>query len=927
VPANLRAFDWSASPLGPKEAWPPALATTYDIMMASDFGMCAMWGPERTLLYNEAYIPFLGARHPGALGQSIDSVWQDVWADIAPLVDAVLVGKTQKFEDMRLLMTRNGFEEETYWTFSYSPLRDGERICGFLNVAMETTKLILAQQRAEQFAERVQLALAAGAIIGTWVWELPCDQFAVDEAFASNFGLDPALGHKGLSLEQVIATVHPEDRDGLLSAIDLAIARGGLFAHQYRVRRADGHYYWIEANGRVEMSAQGKATRFPGVLIDIEGRRAVEAERDQAIARLRALNTTLEQKVAAQSLARGRNWQLSPDLLGVLDTKGRFDTSNPAWQAVLGWSEDKISSCTFFDLVHPDDVLRTREAWDRTFGQGQLSLRLENRLQHREGGWRWLSWVAVADEDRVYCSARDITLEKERQTALIERTAERDRLWENTNDLMGTGDFNGRLRSINGAWERLLGRGLSDILQRPVMELVERADIVATREVLSRLSKGEEVSGFVNRLLAHDGSTRTIMWTAKPDTLSRTFFMVGRDMTALHSAEESLRQAQKMEAVGQLTGGIAHDFNNLLSGIMGSLELMAVRIKEGKTQNIEKYRAAAHTAAERAALLTHRLLAFSRRQALAPKPIDLNDVVAGLIDMIERTVGPSITVETTVESAIWLVLVDVSQLENALLNLAINARDAMPNGGFITIETRNDAISGERARALDLPEGKYVCLSLMDTGSGMSDSVIAKAFDPFFTTKPIGQGTGLGLSMIYGFAKQSGGQVKISSVVGRGSQVCIYFPRHRAELFPESSFDGALYLPPQSEPEPVAPVPSGKTILVVDDEITVRELIAESLSDSGYVVIQAGDGNAGLKILESDVHIDLLVSDVGLPGGMNGRQMADFARIARPDLKVLFITGYAETALFSKTQIDSGMSLLTKPFNIQTLQDKISEMV
>ncbi|MDR9863242.1 MULTISPECIES: hybrid sensor histidine kinase/response regulator [Pseudomonas] len=550
-------------------------------------------------------------------------------------------------------------------------------------------RLRISEAVARENVERVQLALAAGAIIGTWHWDLPTDRFTVDESFAKIFDLDPKLGRHGLSLEQVVMSVHPEDRDGLTCAINEAIARGGAYSHQYRVRRADGKYNWIEANGRVECATDGTPLRFPGVLIDVEHRRNVEEERDRANAALRALNDTLEQRVLA-------------------------------------------------------------------------------------------------------------------------RTA--------------------------------------DLMQ----------------------------------------------------------------------AEEKLRQSQKMEAVGQLTGGLAHDFNNLLAGISAALELMHKRIAQGRFKDVDKYMVTAQGATKRAAALTHRLLAFSRRQTLDPRPTDVNSLIVGMTELIQRTVGPSIRLNTVAAPGLWNALVDASQLENALLNLCINARDAMPDGGRITVETANRSIESESARALDMPAGEYLCLCVTDTGTGMSADVIAKAFDPFFTTKPLGQGTGLGLSMIYGFTKQSGGQVRVHSQVGQGTEMCIYLPRYRGHALQQQD-------PMGSTTTPLAK--TGETILIVDDEPTVRMLLKDVLSELGYNLLEAADSIEGLEALRSSAHIDLLITDVGLPGGMNGRQMADAGKQIRPRLKTLFITGYAENAVIGSGQLGPGMQVLTKPFAVDTLITRVSNLM
>ncbi|TWB04300.1 ATP-binding protein [Bradyrhizobium stylosanthis] len=391
-----------------------------------------------------------------------------------------------------------------------------------------------------------------------------------------------------------------------------------------------------------------------------------------------------------------------------------------------------------------------------------------------------------------------------------------------------------------------------------------------------------------------------------------------REQQRLREAEEALRQSQKMEAVGQLTGGIAHDFNNLLTGIIGSLELLQTRLGQGRVKEIDRYVTVAQGAAKRAAALTHRLLAFSRRQTLDPKPTDLNRLVMGMEDLIRRTVGPEIALEVVTAGGLWPTLIDASQLENALLNLCINARDAMPTGGRLTIETANRWLDDHGAGERDLEPGQYVSLCVTDTGTGMPPDVVERAFEPFFTTKPIGQGTGLGLSMVYGFVRQSGGQVRIYSEVGQGTTMCLYLPRHYGK-----DADKPSALTTRSPARQKA----SHTILVVDDEPSIRMLLTDALEELGFSVLEAHDGPTGLKIMQSDATIDLLVTDVGLPGGMNGRQLADAARTTRPALKVLFITGYAENAIIGNGQLSPGMQVLTKPFVVEALASRVLDMI
>jgi signal transduction histidine kinase len=390
------------------------------------------------------------------------------------------------------------------------------------------------------------------------------------------------------------------------------------------------------------------------------------------------------------------------------------------------------------------------------------------------------------------------------------------------------------------------------------------------------------------------------------------------EMDEREKAEAALRQAQKMEAVGQLTGGLAHDFNNMLAGISGSLDLMRTRLGQGRINDLERYIEAAQGASKRAASLTHRLLAFSRRQTLDPKPTDVNHLIGDMEELIRRTVGPEIKVEVAGEASAWTILVDPNQLENALLNLCINSRDAMPDSGLLKIETANCWLDPRGARERDLPPGQYVMVSVSDTGSGMPPDVVARAFDPFYTTKPIGMGTGLGLSMVFGFARQSGGQARIYSELGRGTMICLYLPRHFSAVEAEDIPAEGLTAPRAEQ---------GETVLVVDDEPTVRMLVVDVLNDCGYTAIESPDGAGGLRVLQSDARVDLLITDVGLPNGMNGRQMVDAARVVRPDLKVLFITGYAENARVGNGQLERGMHVLTKPFAIETLASRIKELI
>ncbi|WP_223473238.1 MULTISPECIES: response regulator [unclassified Pseudomonas] len=385
----------------------------------------------------------------------------------------------------------------------------------------------------------------------------------------------------------------------------------------------------------------------------------------------------------------------------------------------------------------------------------------------------------------------------------------------------------------------------------------------------------------------------------------------------LRHNEEALRQSQKMEAVGQLTGGIAHDFNNMLTGIIGSLELLRRRLARGRTEDLDSLIDLGVTSANRAAGLTHRLLAFSRRQSLDSKAVQMNTLVLSMGELLQRSLNESIRLDMQLDEQLWIAEADPNQLESALLNLVLNARDAMPNGGNLVVKTCNQHLGADFTDAYtNLEPGDYVVLSVQDSGCGMPEAIIGRAFDPFFTTKPIGQGTGLGLSMIYGFSKQSRGHVTIDSEVDKGTTVNLYLPRFRGEEIHE----------PQVTTPHAPYAQDGETVLIVEDDPAVRVLVSAVLSELGYAFVEAADANGAVPILQSGQRIDLLISDVGLPG-MNGRQLAEIGRQLRPDLPILFITGYAEHAAVRGGFLDPGMQMITKPFTFDLLTAKVREMI
>ncbi|HTA99116.1 MAG TPA: PAS domain-containing protein [Bradyrhizobium sp.] len=603
--------------------------------------------------------------------------------------------------------------------------------------------------------------------------------------------------------------------------------------------------------------------------------------------------------------------------------------------------------------LHPDD----REATEKKFRDAVAGDALEYSVQYRiirpsDGETRWISVRSTIERDaqgkaiRLVGAHTDVTEQVAAEQALRqseerfrkladqlaelnatlaqrveEKTRERDRIWNVSQDLLVVADRDGVWRTVNPALTRTLGWSEAELLNRTSEWLAHPDDGGITRAHVGKLGAGETTVKFESRFRHKDGSYRWLSWTGVADR--DQIYAVARDVTAeraaaerLKATEEALLQSQKMEAVGQLTGGIAHDFNNLLTGIVGSLDLLQTRLNQGRTENVARYINAAMTSANRAAALTHRLLAFARRQPLIPKSVDVNQLVVSLEDLLRRTIGETIDLQMLAADDLWFTLCDPNQLESALLNLAINARDAMPDGGRLAISTANARIDKLTADMPALAPGDYVCVTVADSGVGMSAEVAARAFDPFFTTKPIGQGTGLGLSMIYGFARQSNGHVTIDSKLGQGTTIRLYLPRHHGG----HAADHAAGV------RAAEFAFTGETVLVVEDEPVVRGVILEMLTEQGYRTLDAVDGPSGLKILRGDQRIDLLVTDVGLPG-INGRQLADQAREMRPGLKVLFITGYADSVATADGFLHAGMEMITKPFDLDNLSQRIRAMI
>jgi len=595
-------------------------------------------------------------------------------------------------------------------------------------------------------------------------------------------------------------------------------------------------------------------------------------------------------------------------------------------------NEADVTYDVFLNMLHPDDRQRVHEAVQLAVTQWSHSEFSEQfRIITTTGDMLWIESTGSSIFEDGICQrfvgvVRDITSEKATQQMLLDKTAslqasveqqamERLLLWRNSQDLMVIVSRDGRVRDVTPSWGRLMGSSLHQILGRPLADFAHDYDVEALLSIL----KLERPHQFEARLRHADGSYRWFSWTASPDD-GGVIYANGRDITdekasaaRVREVEEELRQSQKMEAIGQLTGGIAHDFNNLLAGIIGSIDVIGRRLKKQRYDDLDRFLDAATVSAQRAASLTQRLLAFSRRQSLDVRSEDVARIIGSMDELLRGTMGENITLTARHAPDLWRGLTDSNQLENAILNLAINARDAMPNGGQLTISAENHTRgSGSFER---LEAGDYVLVSVTDTGEGMSEDIIAKAFDPFFTTKPIGQGTGLGLSMVYGFVRQSGGHVNIVSRKGEGTRIELYLKRAESEEIQQAQ---DMAIPHRRT--------AGEVVLIVEDDPAVRMLILEVVKDLGYESIEAEDAPSALPHLEADTRIDLMVSDVGLPG-MTGRQLAELARQSRPKLPILFVTGYAEGAEHREGYLGSDMKMLAKPFRSDELATAIHTML
>lgn len=925
-------------------------------------------GPEhRFVLANPAYLALVGRED--VVGQSVAEAIPEVIEQgyIALLDQVYRSGEPYRALGHEVLLVRRpgGVPERRVLDFSYQPIKDATgATTGIFVSASDITERAEAQEALRRSEERLQLALNASTGIGTWDWTAETRRVSGDERFAALFGIDRQRVSHGGAFDAVLNLIHPEDRARVLAEVQATLAARAPLKLEFRVVRPDGEVRWLLTQGRCTFDAEGRPLRFPGVSFDITDRKlAEEAARDAAdelraateaqaflhglAERQRALDTpdAIMERTAAElgerlGLSRVGFYRVVDGIihLGPCWTNGELPPLTGTWpmEAVAPLVDRYRAGRTavFSDsgAQYPDTMLAKISPsaigvpllrggqWVATFYANGAAAR----------AWRP---EEIAFVETVVETTWDSVERADAVLALRNSEAQFRAITNSIDHMVWSADAKGAVDFYNDRWYEYTGVAYGSTDGDAWPRVLHPDDRARAAAVWAHSVRTGELYHIEYRMRHHGGAYRWALGRAQPlrDEAGRIVRWFGtstdiqdivdaREVLArsreeleaavrerterLMATEAQLRQAQKMEAVGQLTGGIAHDFNNMLAVVIGALDLMERRVAQGRT-DIDRYLVAARDGASRAAALTQRLLAFSRRQPLAPTALDVNDMLSGMIELLVRTLGEGVVIETRFARRLDPVVADRNQLENVVLNLAVNGRDAMPEGGTLTIETEGRTIAADEAAAFEIAPGDYVEMRIRDTGIGMPPEVAARAFDPFFTTKGVGKGTGLGLSQVFGFVRQSGGHVLIDSVPGGGTCLRVLLPA-RPEAVPTPAASGLERELPRGR--------AGEVILVVEDEDRVRTYSVEALRELGYGVVFARDGIEALRLLDRGQRVSLLFSDVVMPE-MSGRELAARVRERLPDLKVLLTSGYAPDAPAGAAD----ENILAKPFDMTSL--------
>ncbi|WP_205049073.1 PAS domain-containing sensor histidine kinase [Paracoccus sp. SY] len=967
--ALMRAKDWSETALGDPEQWPQPLKVAVGILLTSRFEMWLGWGPEVNFLYNDAYRPTLGLKHPNSLGMPTRELWAEIWDDVEPRIRSVYdCGKATWDRAMCLILERNGYPEETYHTFSYSPIlgEDG-KTAGLLCAVSEETVRVITERRMETLrvlsarlagtTDRASVLAAARLALSENPQDLPftltylADDPTPSPAFSTGLpdGFDPQVIHQVLDLDskapQPLLAPLPQDaweRPPTRSVVvplaeqGTGASFGAMLVGLNPLRPFDKDYgdFLKLVAGQIVAGLSGAAAH------ESERRRAEALAdalrmRQDAAAALKQANATLSSEIDKRTAERDRLralFQHAPSFMCVLGGPDHvFEFANEAYLDLVGHRDlvgksirdalPDVEGQGYFELL--DTVYHTVEP----FIGREMAVTVQ-RGPGAPGEQRFVNLVyqPILDDGGqvrgIFAEGHDVTHQKRAEEALralnetlaaqVEaRTHERDMTWRISEDLFLICSLDGVFQSVNPAWKTALGHAPQDLVGTRLDALIHPDDLIPTMERARALAGGEALRDFDLRLRSREGEYRWYSWTCVPE--SGRIYGAGRDVTTRKSLEEQLRRSQKMEALGQLTGGVAHDFNNLLQVISGNLHLLTKDIAGNERAETRVQNALAGVA--RGSKLASQLLSFGRRQPLEPKVVNVGRFLQGMDDMLRRTLGEEIELETVIAGGLWNTLIDPNQAENAVLNLAINARDAMGGRGRLTIEASNASLDDTYASNNDAEAGQYVLIAVTDTGTGMTPEILDKVFEPFFSTKPENKGTGLGLSMVYGLVKQSNGHIKIYSEVGHGTTVKIYLPRNTAS---EDVLTDLRSLPVQGGTE---------TVLVVEDDDEVRDTTVALLTDLGYRTLRARDAASALTVVESGAPIDLLFTDVVMPGPLRSTELARKAKERLPGVAVLFTSGYTENSIVHAGRLDPGVELLPKPYSREMLARKVRHVL
>ena len=940
VGAQMRAHDWDASPLGAPESWPQSLRSVVGLLLHSKFPMFVAWGSELGFLYNDPYARILGTKHPKALGRRFHDIWSEIWPDIAPLIDAAMAGQASYHENLPFTMNRHGHDEQTWFTFSYSPVRDESgRVAGMFCACTETTAQVLATRRRDALLKLVErlrdvddtahLSFAASEILGEALGVARVGYGTIDHDagtiavernwFAPGFDNLPGV-HRfadygsyiaDLRRGQAVANSNVE-LDPRTSANASAFRVLGIAAHLdipvVEQARTVGLIFVHSSVPRVWTEEEISFVRdFAERTHAAIARRTAEQETRASEARYHTLFDKIDEGFCVIEFLDGPFGELS-DYVHV--------EANPAYEANAGIPD--IVGKRLREIVSGDEA----DAWAGIYRCVLVTgepVRFERELVET-GRHLELAAYRLEPESRrqVAVLFKDVTARRKAEEALRDsearlralndtleaqvatRSAERDRLWTLSQDMLAWASFDGKMSAVSPAWTQVLGWSETELLSRGYATFMHADDRLPTLEAITAMAQTREPARFENRIATRDGGWRHIEWTLVPEPDGVHFIAVGRDLSLtkareaeLERTQEALRQSQKMEAMGSLTGGVAHDFNNLLTPIVGTLDMLQRRGLGSEREQL--LIAGAIQSADRAKTLVQRLLAFARRQPLQSTSVDLAPLVRGMADLVASTAGPQIKVVVDAPDGLPPAKADPNQLEMAILNLAVNARDAMPEGGSLRISVEAETVG--RQHRTGLTPGRYLRLSVSDTGEGMDDETLKRAVEPFFSTKGIGKGTGLGLSMVHGLASQLGGALAIRSARKLGTNVELWLPQSTA-------------LPDATQPFSVAPSVARRTgtVLLVDDEDLVRLSTADMLIELGYSVVEASSAEEALKLVDRGLRPDLVVTDHLMPG-ISGTELARTLQSGRPGTKVLVVSGYAETE-----GIAPDLPRLTKPF-------------